>query len=40
VGHGHIQKDQIGLEFPSFLDGIFAIDSFANIEISLGEKLG
>jgi hypothetical protein len=40
VGHCNIQKDQIGLEFPSFLDGIFAIDSLADIEISLGEKLG
>jgi hypothetical protein len=40
VGHRHIKENQIGLEVPSFLDGIFAIDSFADLEISLGEKLG
>jgi hypothetical protein len=39
-GHRNIEEDEVGFEFPSFLDGIFAIDSFADIEISLGEKLG
>ena len=37
-GHRHIQQNQIGLEFPSLLDSIFAIDRFTtNFKISLGE---
>ncbi|MGC1999726.1 MAG: hypothetical protein WA658_07710 [Candidatus Acidiferrales bacterium] len=32
------KENQIGLEFPSFLDNVFAIDCLAaNIKISLGE---
>lgn len=36
-GHRHIQKNEVGLEFASLLDSIFAIDSFPDIRILSGE---
>jgi hypothetical protein len=36
--HRHIQENQIGLEFPSLLDSILTVNSFAaNFKIFLGE---
>lgn len=31
AGHGNVEQDQVGLQLPGFLDGLFAIDARGNI---------